>query len=124
MIRRPPRSTRSDTLLPYTTPFRAHLVDEIDAMFAPAELRPKGFGTRIVVLPQRMPDRPGADFAEMKMRRQPRCRGERGKIATGLIVAGKRQQVAQRPPGALLARAPTSEERRVGQECVSKFSTR
>src|SRR3546814_2363426 len=77
-------------------------------MFAPAELRPKGFGTRIVVLPQRMPDRPGADFAEMKMRRQPRCRGERGKIATGLIVAGKRQPVAQRPPGALLARAPVA----------------
>src|SRR3546814_15928844 len=27
MIRRPPRSTRTDTLFPYTTLFRSHLVD-------------------------------------------------------------------------------------------------
>src|SRR3546814_6588058 len=29
MIRRPPRSTRSDTLFPYTTLFRSHLVQDI-----------------------------------------------------------------------------------------------
>src|SRR3546814_20789341 len=28
MIRRPPRSTRTDTLFPYTTPFRSFTVDE------------------------------------------------------------------------------------------------
>src|SRR3546814_7287913 len=27
MIRRPPRSTRTDTLLPYTTLFRSHIAD-------------------------------------------------------------------------------------------------
>src|SRR3546814_5877123 len=43
MIRRPPRSTRTDTLLPYTTLFRSvdrgfwlHGIDRVDA--APAEL--------------------------------------------------------------------------------------
>src|SRR3546814_8500435 len=41
MIRRPPRSTRTDTLFPYTTLFRSHL-------FAPAE------GAH------HLPDRPGA----------------------------------------------------------------
>src|SRR3546814_7505161 len=29
MIRRPPRSTRTDTLFPYTTLFRSHLVHEV-----------------------------------------------------------------------------------------------
>src|SRR3546814_1247215 len=32
MIRRPPRSTRTDTLLPYTTLFRSHQVDEANAL--------------------------------------------------------------------------------------------
>src|SRR3546814_1032512 len=30
MIRRPPRSTRTDTLFPYTTLFRSHEVDQAD----------------------------------------------------------------------------------------------
>src|SRR3546814_15255064 len=34
MIRRPPRSTRTDTLFPYTTLFRSHAVDRI----MPAEM--------------------------------------------------------------------------------------
>src|SRR3546814_1753388 len=29
MIRRPPRSTRTDTLFPYTTLFRSHVADDI-----------------------------------------------------------------------------------------------
>src|SRR3546814_10631095 len=44
MIRRPPRSTRTDTLFPYTTLFRSH-VDEVDdddaAQVAQAQL-PRG----------------------------------------------------------------------------------
>src|SRR3546814_11363388 len=31
MIRRPPRSTRTDTLFPYTTLFRSQTIDEIKA---------------------------------------------------------------------------------------------
>src|SRR3546814_6839107 len=34
MIRRPPRSTRTDTLFPYTTLFRSHRPDEFRAFFA------------------------------------------------------------------------------------------
>src|SRR3546814_5582396 len=30
MIRRPPRSTRTDTLFPYTTLFRSHQIGEVD----------------------------------------------------------------------------------------------
>src|SRR3546814_10465268 len=32
MIRRPPRSTRTDTLFPYTTLFRSKILDRIDVM--------------------------------------------------------------------------------------------
>src|SRR3546814_5211202 len=32
MIRRPPRSTRTDTLFPYTTLFRSHRVEEGDLL--------------------------------------------------------------------------------------------
>src|SRR3546814_5017924 len=31
MIRRPPRSTRTDTLCPYTTPFRSTVVDAVQS---------------------------------------------------------------------------------------------
>src|SRR3546814_3801843 len=36
MIRRPPRSTRTDTLFPYTTLFRSERVDGIHRLAAPA----------------------------------------------------------------------------------------
>src|SRR3546814_9133996 len=36
MIRRPPRSTRTDTLFPYTTLFRSHHID-LKAILAPAK---------------------------------------------------------------------------------------
>src|SRR3546814_5944470 len=42
MIRRPPRSTRTDTLFPYTTLFRSRLfIDDEEALNAP----PQNFGT-------------------------------------------------------------------------------
>src|SRR3546814_1624414 len=33
MVRRPPRSTRTDTLFPYTTLFRSKTITKLDAMF-------------------------------------------------------------------------------------------
>src|SRR3546814_5485415 len=33
MIRRPPRSTRTDTLIPYTTLFRSHVLGDVPAEF-------------------------------------------------------------------------------------------
>src|SRR3546814_11317531 len=44
MIRRPPRSTRTDTLFPYTTLFRSHTVEDI--------------GTLMIYLPAISIDRP------------------------------------------------------------------
>src|SRR3546814_2766123 len=37
MIRRPPRSTRTDTLFPYTTLFRSHVRDRLTAFVLPAD---------------------------------------------------------------------------------------
>src|SRR3546814_3034626 len=40
MIRRPPRSTRTDTLFPYTTLFRSSLIGEGPAMLESVSLSP------------------------------------------------------------------------------------
>src|SRR3546814_20452476 len=45
MVRRPPRSTRTDTLFPYTTLFRSVVDQHIDMAAEPVQrLRPKRFG--------------------------------------------------------------------------------
>src|SRR3546814_16769741 len=60
MIRRPPRSTRTDTLFPYTTLFRSHI--------AVAEPRHRaGFGRRPA--PDTAPCRPRADGGALLHRR-------------------------------------------------------
>src|SRR3546814_1293712 len=41
MIRRPPRSTRTDTLFPYTTPFRSPRTPAPDRRCAPRRERPR-----------------------------------------------------------------------------------
>src|SRR3546814_15239346 len=46
MIRLPPRSTRTDTLFPYTTLFRSH-----------GERRPAGVGGMVAVVKRRVPKR-------------------------------------------------------------------
>src|SRR3546814_18592825 len=38
MIRRPPRSTRTDTLFPYTTLFRSQLADRLDYVVEPPDV--------------------------------------------------------------------------------------
>src|SRR3546814_13405138 len=41
MIRRPPRSTRTDTLFPYTTLFRSAVAEQrLDVLVGPPRLRP------------------------------------------------------------------------------------
>src|SRR3546814_7816523 len=40
MNRRPPRSTRTDTLFPYTTLFRSQASDEIKEQLSPAHIAP------------------------------------------------------------------------------------
>src|SRR3546814_19951427 len=51
MIRRPPRSTRTDTLLPYTTLFRSSLLSRMRGLRQQRTLPPQYFqGGRLVIL--------------------------------------------------------------------------
>src|SRR3546814_18901409 len=54
MIRRPPRSTRTDTLFPYTTLFRSHpLVVTMSAGNSPARAKMlEGLGAEVVLIAQ------------------------------------------------------------------------
>src|SRR3546814_5385485 len=52
MIRRPPRSTRTDTLFPYTTLFRSPALIRFSAGLAPLRLHEAGYGL-VLVGPQR-----------------------------------------------------------------------
>src|SRR3546814_16050347 len=98
MIRRPPRSTRTDTLFPYTTLFRSVVgaAERLDG----AHLR----------------DREGGRGAV------PRA-GEGG---GGGPVHHRRLQLRRRRPehGPGLRATERSEERRVGKECVSTCRSR
>src|SRR3546814_9984620 len=53
MIRRPPRSTRTDTLFPYTTLFRSPALIRFSAGLAPLRLHEAGYGL-VLVGPQRI----------------------------------------------------------------------
>src|SRR3546814_12575893 len=110
MIRRPPRSTRTDTLFPYTTLFRsprfAHLA------------------------------RPCADRGARRHHRtqrlhqcdeQDEARRRAGRSVLGLVdVADRGQTRRHQDPSADPARTggSRSEERRVGKECVSTCRSR
>src|SRR3546814_14578458 len=96
MIRRPPRSTRTDTLFPYTTLFRAIL----PAVAAVHDAAAGGAADRA----------PAA--GEAAGAEQPLAAPGRG--------GGARRPLARRP-GQLVDR---SEERRVGKECVSTCRSR
>src|SRR3546814_14482552 len=97
MIRRPPRSTRTDTLFPYTTLFRSHAV---------AEGR---------LLDQR---RPQALFGAGDLLQPLQALLGGGDLGNaGAFVA--EQELGVGPALAFLADPVRSEERRVGKECVS-----
>src|SRR3546814_16754953 len=103
MIRRPPRSTRTDTLFPYTTLFRSH----------PEAAR----GASLVGRPS--PHRRGLPLLLGRRRHQ------RGALSRrpGSSPAARRRAADlrgdRRADGAL-----RSEERRVGKECVSTWRSR
>src|SRR3546814_13011558 len=105
MIRRPPRSTRTDTLFPYTTLFRSE--DQLVARGR--ELADDAVGIRPLVHALHV----GCFHlvAEMRLDR-----------AAGHVVAVRPAEVAD---GADIDVADLrSEERRGGQECVSTFRSR
>src|SRR3546814_18121984 len=124
MIRRPPRSTRTDTLFPYTTLFRSlvRLVGiDIIAHVIPAKIviaaRVKRCGTAAKRLAAHRGTRPA--LASQQAGAQ-RCEGFR-------FAHGSRSRhcpAMRRPKPPPLGRTASSEERRVGKECVSTGRSR
>src|SRR3546814_11265876 len=118
MIRRPPRSTRTDTLFPYTTLFRSahlHQCSPMGCPFAPAIGQPaEHAGTRLPCLTQ------GVYLQAVGPRRAlPGDTGEkfgsgRGRRAGAGPVDGRRAA----PAVGSSAICSPSEERRVGKEGV------
>src|SRR3546814_12910835 len=102
MIRRPPRSTRTDTLFPYTTLFRScvRLKERLNSS------APHG-------------KRPGTSNASQKVARGKR-KGRSAPI-TDSSVRGRRRSDQERSHTDTTRR---SEERRVGKECVSPCRSR
>src|SRR3546814_12649666 len=110
MIRRPPRSTRTDTLFPYTTLFRSGLVaQDIGA----ADVEPQRVGH--VIADAEVETAGGADVGQEHR--------EIGIIDRPAFVIGPYRDaagiVAVDIFGAEGPEQARSEERRVGKECVS-----
>src|SRR3546814_17280976 len=101
MIRRPPRSTRTDTLFPYTTLFRSHCRQG-------SERKPEAAGDPHSLCADRK-----AVFADAE--------GGRTDVAVLRDAAGTRGRALFSALRGILSR---SEVRRVGNECVSTCRTR
>src|SRR3546814_13429223 len=109
MIRRPPRSTRTDTLFPYTTLFRSAVGLQVGQrhIAVPADKVLDG-----EVLPPRQGVIPAFALPHRHHRRQP-------------TEAGGRRVTAETPDvHTAVCRLRRSEERRVGKECVSTCRSR
>src|SRR3546814_17182024 len=117
MIRRPPRSTRTDTLFPYTTLFRSCLIPFAPFRFCEeaacqiareegdAEVDEHHFG-----------DRPEADVDDAAFEAEDRW--QNGEEEPG--VDAEEQDLEDRIEG----EERRAEERRVGKECVSTCRSR
>src|SRR3546814_18186855 len=128
MIRRPPRSTRTDTLFPYTMLFRFHL---FHALLVEAEERPlrhheereaKGQAEQAAGVAETAG--PAREAPQVALRRH---LGQHGVVENvteleGSVADGDQQQ--SRQPETLIRLDPRSEERRVGQEGVSTCRSR
>src|SRR3546814_21062370 len=116
MIRRPPRSTRTDTLFPYTTLFRstrqeAHLRHRrkfLHGPFDPVRRRATVDGDAVFAQPfRRLGEKRAAEFRLLVG------------LALGPDMAGQVSALTHS-----LSPGVRSEERRVGPECVSMVSCR
>src|SRR3546814_15307300 len=125
MIRRPPRSTRTDTLFPYTTLFRSVVQaggEIVAEQQHPLEHGDPGLGEDAATVGD-------ADDEGLGARGAPLLQGQVGQPEAGL--AAVEAELADAPVGApvgdalrRLGRALRSEERRVGKECVSPWRLR
>src|SRR3546814_20792190 len=125
MIRRPPRSTRTDTLFPYTTLFRSHVADEEDAIVQAPRMRVGDIGVRAFHAPHEVRGHAQVEDAIDAVRRDApsfRFRYRLGDVVRARRLVEPRQRFEN--PGAhrgpLVAPAfESSAGRRVGIEVVS-----
>src|SRR3546814_12917834 len=120
MLRRPPRSTRTDTLFPYTTLFRSAQAAIADGAFA-AEITPVTLTTRkgeVVVDTDEQPGKGNPD-------KIPTLRPAFAK--DGTITAATTSSISDGAAAVVLTRqsvADRSEERRLGTECGGQCRSR
>src|SRR3546814_20206739 len=109
MIRRPPRSTRTDTLFPYTTLFRSFLPDAVYQIAAIA--------FRKLIHPRSKKNKAGRASLGLCQIAQldPLAAGSRWRIGLKRLFD---------PAVECASRYARSEERRVGTECVSTCRSR
>src|SRR3546814_16337330 len=130
MIRRPPRSTRTDTLFPYTTLFRS-AAERIavrvarDAVARSSDLDARCRSRRRPVdqpLVQRADRRAGHEVMLRRAVAGPGARADRA----GLVGFTRRRgwHLFALTGEAILSDVGRAEERRVGQECVSSRRSR
>src|SRR3546814_11511934 len=135
MIRRPPRSTRTDTLFPYTTLFRSvvrrqPVVGVGDEILEERPSAPRQ-ATEESELRSRQRARPAlarqAGPPRQPRRQQPQRQQRSQETLAGLGIDPAHAQRLQRLAVALLYTDPRSEDRRVGKTCVctrrSRLST-
>src|SRR3546814_19150362 len=126
MIRRPPRSTRTDTLFPYTTLFRSAVSGTVRNNAAAATRT----GNFVIGLsPQEGPHRSGRSGDRFPPARRGRAFSPRPiGPASGSYFRphpGRRRTGNHRANSLrVLGRAFSTEERHGGEECVSTLSTR
>src|SRR3546814_21103979 len=111
MIRRPPRSTRTDTLFPYTTLFRSQLVIH-NAAYDVGFLRDE-----CNLIDHIWPEYPIIDTLKEAAKKFPGARHSLDALCNRFGV----DTSSRTKHGALIDR---SEERRVGKECVSTCRSR
>src|SRR3546814_20021395 len=136
MIRRPPRSTRTDTLFPYTTLFRSQITDpwtlrpetvlRISSLNkTQAKPNPDGSYTYVIALQDpgiaNWIDTAGLHQGWFQMRWQNLPAGSEPTASAVKLVKLDDMDTVVGPevPRANLAYRQRSEERRVGKECVS-----
>src|SRR3546814_13705531 len=122
MIRRPPRSTRTDTLFPYTTLFRSRRFAQRDAVDADLDLDDildavRGAGVEFLLL---HPARGVGDIGRVA----PDALAKALEAAAGAGAVDLGRLVARRLGELFADRGGRSEERRVGKEGVSTCRSR
>src|SRR3546814_14653665 len=113
MIRRPPRSTRTDTLFPYTTLFRSRLKELVQPGAAQAELPKDSADLALGRLDHFRNANGGSPTAEVRVEMQRAMSAHAAVFRTDDLMAEGKDKLAQR-----------QDERRLGKECVSKSRTR